>query len=333
MKKFLLLAFLFFAGLFSNLHSSAVAYNPIEFRNFVDGVKQKALQSGIKPATLSAAFKDVQYIQRVIELDNKQPERAKGPGFQRYKNNVISKARLERARKELIANYFLLDSIEKKFGVGKEYIVALWAVETNFGDNKGNFDLINSLTSLAYEGRRRDFFLDQLLKALQILDEEHITIDKFKGSWAGAFGQFQFMPSTFLKYAYDFDSDGKRDLWNNKADGFASAANYLKSIGWEYNLNWGKQVIAPSRLNNQFIDRNFSQNMYKWRALGLRYADGQYFFGSSVNASLIDPDGVEGNRSELYIVTDNFKRLYDWNRSSYFVVTIGLIADYLRVGR
>jgi membrane-bound lytic murein transglycosylase B len=333
MKKNLFLAFLFFAVLFCNLNNFAVAYNANDFQNFVNSVKQNAANNGISQATLNSAFKNVEYLPRVVELDNKQPERAKDPGFQKYKRNVINNARLERARKELIEHYFLLDDIEKKFGVGKEYIVALWAVETNFGDNKGNFYLINSLTSLAYEGRRRDFFLDQLLKALQILDEGHIGIEKFKGSWAGAFGQFQFMPSTFLKYAYDYDGDGKRDLWNNKADGFASAANYLKSIGWEYNLNWGKRVIAPARLNNKFIDRNFSQNMYKWRALGLRYADGQHFFGSNINASLIDPDGVEGDRSELYIVTDNFKRLFDWNRSSYFVVSIGLIADYLRVDR
>lgn len=331
MKKNLFLAFLFFVGIFCNLNNSAVAYNPNDFKNFVSSVKHKAMQNGISQTTLDRAFKNVEYLHRVVELDNKQPERTKGPGFQKYKRNLINSARLQRARKELIENYFLLDEVEKKFGVGKEYIVALWAVETNFGDNKGNFDLINSLTSLAYEGRRRDFFLDQLLKALQILDEEHITIDKFKGSWAGAFGQFQFMPSTFLKYAYDFDNDGKKDIWNNKADGFASAANYLKSIGWEYNLNWGKRVIAPYNLNSKYIDRNFSQNMYKWRAVGLRYADGEHFFGSSINASLIDPDGTEGDRSELYIVTDNFKRLFDWNRSSYFVVTIGLIADYLRV--
>jgi membrane-bound lytic murein transglycosylase B len=194
----------------------------------------------------------------------------------------------------------------------------------------GKFNVIDSLTSLAYEGRRRQFFTDELLKALVILDQGHVDMEHFKGSWAGAFGQVQFMPSTFFKHAVDFDGDGKKDLWFNNGDALASAANYLHDIGWQPGLAWGKKVTVPADIDQRLISKTYSMSISEWKKLGVKLADGKNMPDETFNASLIDPDGDYGSRKELYLVTDNFKRLMEWNRSSYFATSIGLIADAIK---
>ncbi len=327
MKKYFILVLLFIAF---HSNTSAYAYNPEGFKKFVNYIQAMARQEGVSEATLHKAFANVKFSYKAVEQDIKQPERKKGPEWQAYKNRVITDGRIKRAKKMLQDNYVLLDAIEKKFRVEKEIIVALWAVESNFGEYMGDFNIINALTSLAYEGRRREFFQNELIKALKIIDEGHFTAESLKGSWAGAFGQCQFMPSTFMSHAIDHDGDGKKDIRFNKGDSLASAANYLHNIGWQYGAGWAKRVKLPMSFRSSYVGKEITKPVYKWKQMGVRYLDGNSLHNSVLSASIIDPDGQYGNRREVYIVYDNYKRIMEWNRSTYFATSIGLIADAIK---
>ena len=330
MKKFSLPAFLTVIVFCAINIPNAEAYNAEGYKKFIHYVQSIARSKGVRETTLHEAFRNAKFNYKVVVLDTKQPERSKGPGFQKYKDRVVSVKRINAAKQKLYENRQLLADLERTYGVDKEILVALWGVETNFGVIMGDFNIINSLSSLAYEGRRRQFFTDELIKALKILDNGHVSMKGFKSSWAGAFGQVQFMPSTFDKYAVDYDKDGRKDLWHNNGDALASAANYLYSIGWQPNIGWGKRVIIPVNLKQVYIGKHFSQPMYKWAQMGLRYADGSQISNASYNGTLIDADGDYGSRKELYLVTDNYKKIMEWNRSTYFAVSIGLIADAIK---
>lgn len=203
--------------------------NFAEFNQWAERFKLRAAQYGIDPDVYNSALKGQKPDAEVIRLDRLQ---FKPQTLEEYLNRVITTERINRARKLYRQNKKLLHEIYNNSGVEPEFIVALWGLESNFGDNQGGFSVVNALATLAYEGRRREFFEKELLKALKILQEGHVKPSDFKGSWAGAMGQCQFMPSSFFAYAVDYDFDGKRDIWGNRKDVFASIANYLKTVGW-----------------------------------------------------------------------------------------------------
>ncbi len=200
------------------------------FGPWLNDLRQDPALAGISGATLNDAFSNMKFLENVIFLDRKQPENK--ITIEEYLEKTVSDSRIRNGRSELAENRELLEKIAHKYSVPAKVIVALWGIETSYGENTGNYNVISSLATLAYEGRRRDFFRDELIKALKIMDIEKIPAEAFEGSWAGAFGQCQFMPTSFLKYAVDFDGDGKRDIWYSEADIFASIANYLSSEGW-----------------------------------------------------------------------------------------------------
>ena len=223
--KLVILAVTILLAACANVHAQDVSFD-----NYIDGFKQKARSKGISDSTINTSFDDVYLLGQIIELDKKQPERKLTK--EEYLAKVINQARINQARKLFADNKELLTELGEKYGVDPQFIVALWGLETGFGKNQGNYDVVEVLATLAYEGRRRDFFESELLSALLILDEGHISHSKFKGSWAGAMGQCQFMPSSYLAYGADGDGDGKIDIWKNKKDVFASIANYLSTVGW-----------------------------------------------------------------------------------------------------
>lgn len=200
------------------------------FGLWLNDLRQDAALQGISASTIIDVFNNIEFLDNVIELDRKQPENK--ITIEEYIEKTVTKARIKNGRAELAENKELLEKVAKKYSVPAKVIVALWGMETNYGENAGNFNVISSLATLAYEGRRSSFFRDELIKAIKIMDMEKMPADSFQGSWAGAFGQCQFMPTSFLKYAVDFDGDGKRDIWYSQADIFASIANYLSSEGW-----------------------------------------------------------------------------------------------------
>jgi membrane-bound lytic murein transglycosylase B len=262
------------------------------FQAWVQGVRREALAQGIDAATLDRAFRGIEPIPRVLELDRAQPEFKLT--WQEYLDRVVSDERVSRGRELLRANAALLERIGNAHGIPAALIVALWGIESHYGTRMGTFSVIGALTTLAYNGRRPKFFRAELLAALKILAQGHITPERMLGSWAGAMGQCQFMPTSFLASAVDGDGDGRRDIWGNKADVFASAANYMRKAGWQAGLRWGEEVT-----------------------------------GGAVPAAppggrIVTPEGAGGR---IYRTTANFSAIRRWNPSDFFALAVGILSD------
>jgi membrane-bound lytic murein transglycosylase B len=293
------------------------------FSIWLEGLRAEALGKGISPATFDAAFAGVAPIPRVIELDRSQPETTLT--FQQYMERVVPNSRVEKGRARLRENAAELEAAHKAFGVQPRFIVALWGIETNFGQHTGGFSVIASLATLAHDGRRSAYFRGELLYALKILEEGHIAPEAMMGSWAGAMGQSQFMPSSFVRYAVDFDGDGKRDIWTTKADVFASAANYLAKSGWNGNQTWGRKVRLPKGFDTGLADLKIAKTLAEWQRLGVRRADGRDLPQvAGMTGSIVFPGGEGG---PAFLVYDNFKTTLKWNRSTYFAMAVGHLAD------
>lgn len=287
---------------------------------WLESVKHEALQQGIRPQIVDVAFRDFQPIPRVIELDRKQPEGTMT--YTQYKQNTIPPSRVSKARAMLQQHGPLLQQISARYGVQPQYIVALWGVETDFGANMGRFPVIHALATLAYDGRRSDFFRSELLKALHILNQGHIRFSDMQGSWAGAMGQSQFMPSSFLNFAVDHDGDGRKDIWGTTPDVFASIANYLSQSGWRGNERWGEAVILTKPLPEAV--QSSEQSIAKWQEMGVQLMPGTRQTALGALAKLVTPGTPEEGS---FLVYSNYQTLLKWNRSSYFATSVGLLAD------
>ena len=292
------------------------------FADWLVELREEALGRGIATTTLDAAFEGVEPIPRVIELDRKQPEFT--ITFAQYLQRVAPESRVKKARRKLAEHKALLTAIGRKYGVQPRFIVALWGIETDFGRVLGGFPVIAALATLAHDGRRSAFFRTELLHALTILDEGHTRPAAMMGSWAGAMGQNQFMPSSFVNFAVDEDGDGRRDIWSTPTDVFASAANYLAQSGWQDDQTWGRRVVLPVGFDDGLADLKIVKRLGAWQALGVRRADGSGLPRRQLSASLVLPEGPEGR---AYLVYDNFRTTLTWNRSTFFALAVGLLAD------
>ena len=259
---------------------------------------------------------------RVVELDRKQPEFRLT--FDKYFSNIVTKRNKEKIILKYKNNKILLKKIEKTFGVDSKVLVSLWGIETSFGEYTGKFDILRSLASLAYDGRRKNFFSKEFNNALLILDEGHVSRNLFKGSWAGAFGQTQFMPSTFLKYAVDFDGDQKINLFN-KGDALASGANYLKNTGWDNKLHWGERVDieVTDHLKEIAKEKEFKSLIF-WKEKGILLKKD---YKKNDLLRLVMPDS---KNNECYLVSKNFDVILGWNRSNYFALTVFLFSNEVK---
>jgi membrane-bound lytic murein transglycosylase B len=297
------------------------------FPVWLEGVRQEALAQGISPATLDAAFAGLEPIARVIELDRRQIEGR--ITYREYRERLLSEERIERGRELLKEHRELLEEIAAEYGVQPRFIVALWGIETSYGTWSGNTPVIGALATLAYDGRRAAFFRSELLQALRILDEGHIGVDDMYGSWAGAMGQSQFMPSSYVRNAVDYDGDGRRDIWGSLPDVFASIANYLARAGWNARYTWGREVGLPEALGAGLDGLEVRRSLPDWDDLGVRRADGAPLPVVALEASLLRTDEGQG---PAYLVYDNFRVLMAWNRSTYFGLTVGQLADLIDHG-
>jgi len=288
-------------------------------------VEQQAIENGVSPATVHEALDNFAPNPRVVELDQKQPETT--ITFAAYRHNTITEGRVKKGA-ELMSRYAdQLSAIEQHTGVPPQIVVALWGIESSFGQNMGDFETVNSLATLAYEGRRADFFRTELIAALHILDQEHMSSSELRGSWAGAMGQCQFMPSTYLKHAVDGDGDGRRDIWSNPIDVMASIAAYLASEGWQSDLTWGREVEAGDNIISSDIGLGQTHSLAEWSKKGVTSIDGSPLPSRDLQASLVQPDGADGSS---FLVYDNIRALMRWNRSTYFAVSVGLLADAVK---
>ncbi len=311
------------SGIFAALAGSAMA-DPA-FDAWLEGVRQEARDRGLKESTIESALSDIDPIKRVVELDRRQPEFKLT--LDRYLSRVVSKARIEKGRARLAEHGQLLREVSAKYNVQPRFIVALWGIETDFGRYLGGFPVIPALASLAYDGRRSAYFRKELFNALTVIDQGHIAAGDMMGSWAGAMGQNQFMPSSFLRYAVDYDGDGRRDIWGTLGDIFASSANYLSKVGWRGDQTWGRRVRLPNGFDRALVGLKVRKGLRDWQGLGVRRPDGRDLPTRNLRSSILQPGGANG---AAYVVYDNFRSILRWNRSNLFATAVGTLAD--RVG-
>ena len=293
---------------------------------FLDTLRKEALDSGISQKTLDAALTGLKPIPEVIVRDRNQPESRLA--LNEYVSRIVSEERITKGRWKLDENSNLLTRISERYGIQPRVLVALWGIETDFGRGTGNFPVIGSLTTLVYDGRRSSLFKKELIHALRILDEGHVSLKEMKGSWAGAMGQLQLMPSTFYRSAVDFDGDGRKDIWTSLGDSFASAANYLSQSGWQADQSWGLEVHLPNSFDIKSIGLKHQRPISEWQALGIRGLDGQDFPVPSLLSSIIQPDGPAGR---AFLVYSNYRIILKWNHSHNFAIAVGILSD--RIGR
>ncbi len=294
-----------------------------DFQPWLQNLRTEALQKGISQKIVSEALSDIQPIPRVIELDRKQPEGTMT--FAKYQKNVITEARIEKGRELYRQHRQELEKAASTYGVPAQYIVALWGIETSYGDNTGGFGVIPALATLAYDGRRSSYFRTELLNALHILDEGHINLGNMKGSWAGAMGQNQFMPSSFKTFAVDGNNDGRRNIWTSLPDVFASTANYLDKSGWREDQKWGREVSLPKGFPESLTGLDNARTLQDWKGMGVALPGNQPLpTTENMKSSIVLPDGITG---PAYLVYDNYRVIMKWNKSKYFATSVGILAD------
>ena len=321
------------------IHGSALAQDEAGFQAYLPQLRAQALGDGVSRGTVDAVFPTLTYNARVVELDRAQPggsPNAPISMFEPYRRRHVDAARISRGRTTYQAQRGRLARIEAQTGVPESIMVAIWGHETNYGSYTGDFDLLRSLATLAYEGRRRPLFSGEFVAALKIMDRG-VPRERLKGSWAGATGNPQFLPSIYLRLARDADGDGRADIWTSAPDTLASIANYFVDAGWRANQPWGVAVSVPAsfdrrtmanRLVSPRCPRVFQRHsgwrtVEEWRAAGL-VPQGGSWPGSEVMATLIEPDG-EGQTA--YLLTSNYRVILDYNCSNFYALSVGLLAD------
>lgn len=293
------------------------------FAAWLADFRREALKAGIQPRVLDAALDDLRPDPSVISADRSQPEFSR-PIWD-YLDGALSLRRVAQAEYLLVKHATLLHRIEQHYGVDRQALVAIWGLESNFGHSQGNKSVIRSLATLAHEGRRPEFAHQQLIAALQILQQGDITPRRMLGSWAGAMGQTQFIPTTYQRYALDFDGDGRRDIWNSTADALASTAHYLQRSGWRLGQPWGFEVGLPVDFDYALADPQVSKPLREWQELGISIPDLPPQYGDQ-EAILLLPAGHLG---PAFLTLANFRAILKYNNSNAYAMAIGLFADRL----
>lgn len=301
---------------------------PKAWMDFLSSLKKEMLAKGISQKTIDKAYGDNTYYHPkpdVVAQDKKQAEFVMTS--RDYINKLVSATRVENARKEYKKLQKKYKKIEEEYQVPLNYLTAFWAVETNFGQNKGKYHLIDGLTNLSYNNRRAKFFKSELYHVLKIMDKFDLKNEKMLGSWAGAMGHFQFMPSTYNAYAIDYDNDGVIDIWDSFDDAIASAANYLHDLGWKPDEPWGEAVELPWNFDYTLAGYKTRKSVEEWQKLGVKAQGGKELsLNKDLKASIILPDG---RKSQAYLILGNFRRIMIWNRSENYALAVGILADYI----
>jgi len=292
------------------------------FARWLEGVRSDALAAGISAETLDRAFSGLQPRSEVLTADRSQPEFKRR--LEEYLDRMINAQRVKEGRELLKKHRRLFGRLAVRYKVPARILVALWGIETSYGRHQGNLPVIQSLATLAFDDRRGDYFRRELLEALHILDEGSIPADRLRGSWAGAMGQLQFMPSTFRRYAVDLSGDGRRDIFGNEPDVLASAANYLAGSGWETDQTWGREVRLPKTFDHNLLGLEQQKTLHDWQKLGVRKIDGKRLPRAAMQGSLVQPDGPGGR---TFLVYQNYRVLRTWNKSHNFAIAVGILAD------
>ncbi len=292
------------------------------FSGFLASVGAEAERSGVPAATISAAFSGLSLDPKVLDLDRHQPEFTLT--WSEYAADTLTSDRIAQGRTLYASDRSLLGRIAASYPASPSVLMGIWGLESNYGGNEGGFEVIRSLATLAYGAGRGGYFRSELIAALRILAHGDIAPSAMLGSWAGAMGQPQFMPSAYLAYAVDFDGTGRRDIWNNPADVLASIANYLVQSGWRAGESWGRQVLPPASFSPQLAGGGVTQPLGAWSNLGFRAVDGGPLPYASTSARLLMPGGQSG---PAYLVFANFQAIRRYNPSDFYALAVGLLGD------
>ena len=299
------------------------AWGQDSFGAFVSGVKAEARRAGIRDATLQQAFAGVEPNQKVIDLDHRQPEFTLT--WPEYRARVLPDTRLQAARENYARERGLLTRVEERYGVDPLIIMGIWGIESAFGANKGSYRLVEALSTLAWEGRRAAYFRGELINALRILDQGDVTAARMTAGWAGAMGQPQFMPSSYLRFAVDFDGDGRRDIWDSKPDVFGSVGNYLAKNGWRPGEPWAQPVMLPAGFDVAEAVRENRRSLGDWTRMGIRRVDGRALGRAEISGAVVVPNGAAPGQG--FMTYPNFNVIRRYNPSDFYALVVGLLGE------
>jgi len=295
-----------------------------EFAQCISELQHRARSEELSARVVDEVLVNLKQQQRVLELDRSQPEFTQT--FANYFHHRVTPERIERGQQLLNLYDTFLTGLTGKYGVPGRYLVAFWGLETNFGGYLGKMPTLDCLATLACDERRSEFFTDELMQALALLERESLSPAEMRGSWAGAMGHTQFMPSAYTLYATDGDGDGRVNLWRSERDALASGANYLENLGWKKGERWGREVLLPKNFPYAETGLSNSQPVAYWKDLGVSFANGATIPNIDMAASVLVPAGHSG---PAFLVYPNFHVILQWNRSEYYALAVGLMADRL----
>ena len=303
--------------------TTSIFANSQSFEDFLNQVRKTATEQGVSKATIDKAFFGLTPNLDILKSDSAQAEF--NQNFWHYVNKRVSQVRLNNGNDTLKQNALLLNKTSQKYGVPAYVLVAFLGLESNYGNYMGNENLVRSLATLAYDPRRSSFFTKELIALLKLIDKNTIPLDA-KGSWAGAMGAVQFMPTNVIAYGIDANNDGKVNLWNDKEDIYASAANFLKKLGWEKGEKWGREAIIPKNFDYRLTGLEIKKTVNEWAALGVLRGNGSRLPKSNFKSSLIVP---MGHRGPAFLVYRNFDTILGWNRSILYALSVAYLSDRL----
>ena len=297
------------------------------FRDCLNNIKADALKQGVPAATVDRAFQGLTPDQKVVDLDNRQPEFSLT--YAKYVGGTVSLDRIQKGQQKMAQHRALLDQLQAEYGIPPQYLMAFWGIETNYGTYMGDFRVVRSVATLACMTKRTAFFSNETVQALRILNTNHMTSEQMRGSWAGAMGNMQFMPSTFTKWAVDRDGNGKIDIWNSLPDAFASAANFLRGIGFKPGLPSSEEVMLPQGFPLDQADTTVEKPVKAWASMGVKKMNGGALPQVDDAASILLPAGFRG---PAFIIYPNFKAVMNWNRSTLYALSVGILARQIAGG-
>ena len=311
--------------------TTAITAGPVlaqsDFQACLQNIRSDALQQGVPASVIDTAFRGLTPDPKVVDLDSRQPEFSLTYG--KYVGSAVNADRIAKGQQKVAQYRGLLDALEREYGVPPQYLVSFWGMETNYGTFMGDFQALRSVATLACMTKRVAFFSGETIAALKILANNHMTSQQMRGSWAGAMGNMQFMPSTFTKWAVDRDGNGKIDIWTSMPDAFASAANFLRGIGFKPGLPATDEVVLPANFPLEQADMSVEKPVRAWAALGVKRAGGAALPASDEPASIILPAGWRG---PAFILYPNFKAVMNWNRSTLYALSVAILAQQIAGG-
>lgn len=285
-------------------------------------LQEQAKQAGLPQSLIHEVIPELKYLPKVIKSDRSQPEFTQT--FAAYLNKRVSDIRIKQGKQLLIKHEDFLELLFRKYGVPGRYLIAFWGLESNYGHYLGKISTLNSLATLACDERRSEFFTHELLLALKLMNRESLPPDRMQGSWAGAMGHTQFMPSTYYQYAVDGDGDGQINLWLSEKDALASSANYLQQLGWKTGERWGREVHLPVNFAYEKTGYKSWKSLTQWKSSGVTKVNGVLLPELDIQSAILVPSGHSG---PAFLVYQNFNIIMNWNQSKHYALSVGLLAD------